>query len=453
MLERDRRLAILISLGYLAVGVIAWARSPTVVAGMSGRTIGESMTVLWAAAVILAILAGARLEGRLWAWLIPALVGPLALYPLTVIPGNEPIVMLAVLWPLSALPLGIVVARDASRHAVGIAAIVMATAGMAVLFGLSQALEIPREAAWIVSLRLVAVVAIVAIPALGHIALDELREITRMGLQRGSPTLSASQVTERLTLVGLAAAPALAGTILVTRWEVGAAAVLAATAVGAVSVRIAVRPLAWVASRANAQRDLAVAASDAERSRLAAELHDGPLQDLLLLARRLEMTGDAEGASTARVIGDELRDLSGDLRLPLLDDLGVGPALDWLADRVRRMTALDIDVDYAADGRVPREVELAAFRIAQEAIANAVRHGSPPIVVRCRTSASALSMSVEDAGHGHRVGTAADRAPNRGHFGLVNMQQRAERVGAQLEWRQPRGGGTRMDLEWRSAAL
>lgn len=452
MFERDRRLAILVSVGYLTVGVIAWARDPTVDAGFDGRTVGDSMTALWAAAIILAILAGVRLDGRSWAWLIPAVVGPIALYPLTSNPGEAPMVLLAVLWPVSALPLGMVVARETPRHGGGILAIVAAVAGMATLLGLSQALIRPVSA-WVVPLWLVAVAAIVAIPALGHLALDELRESPWRDLRQGSRDLSASQVTERLTMVVVAAAPALAGTILVTRWEVGVAAVLAATAVGAIAVRIAVRPLAWVASRASAQRDLAVAASDAERSRLAADLHDGPLQDVLLLARRLEMAGDAEGASTARAIGDELRDLSGDLRLPLLDDLGVGPALDWLADRVRRMTALDIEVDCAADGRVPRDVELAAFRIAQEAIANAVRHGSPPIIVRCRTSASALSMSVEDAGHGHRAGTGADRAPDRGHFGLVNMQQRAEQVGAQLEWRQPRGGGTRMDLEWRSAAL
>ena len=56
-----------------------------------------------------------------------------------------------------------------------------------------------------------------------------------------------------------------------------------------------------------------------------------------------------------------------------------GPALEWLAARVRRLTGMDVAAEWDADGRPPGEVELAAFRIAQEAVSNAVRHGRPPI--------------------------------------------------------------------------
>jgi signal transduction histidine kinase len=171
---------------------------------------------------------------------------------------------------------------------------------------------------------------------------------------------------------------------------------------------------------------------------------------VLLLARRLDDGGDREGAALARDIGLELRELSGDLRLPLLDDLGVGPAIEWLAGRIRRMTAADVQVAIASEGRVPQPVELAAFRIAQEAIANAVRHGSPPIFIRCRTATDALSLSIEDGGRDRTRAAEADRtAPSR--LGLLNMKQRAEQVGAHLEWRQPESGGTLVALEWHAA--
>ena len=106
-----------------------------------------------------------------------------------------------------------------------------------------------------------------------------------------------AQINERLTLIVAATAPALAGSILVTDWQVGLASVLVATAVLVVVLRVAIRPLAWLATQAAAQRDLAIAAGEAERSRLAADLHDGPLQDVLLLARRLDDAGDTDGAS------------------------------------------------------------------------------------------------------------------------------------------------------------
>ena len=106
---------------------------------------------------------------------------------------------------------------------------------------------------------------------------------------------------------------------------------MVATVVLVVVLRVAIRRLAWLAAQAATQRDLAISAGEAERRRLAADLHDGPLQDVLLLARRLDDAGDADGASMARAMGDDLRDLSADLRLPLLDDLGVGPARsEWL---------------------------------------------------------------------------------------------------------------------------
>jgi signal transduction histidine kinase len=211
--------------------------------------------------------------------------------------------------------------------------------------------------------------------------------------------------------------------------------------------RLALGPLRREATRASAQRDLTVASVEAERRRVAADIHDGPLQSLLLLGRQLDEAGQADAAATARTIADELRDVAGALRLPVLDDLGVGPALDWLAERVRRMTGIEVSVEYEGLQRPPPEVELAAFRIAQEALSNAVRHGEPPIVVRYRTTGGSVSLSVDDAGRGFSttIGSGTES------YGLMNMIQRAEQIGARLEL-ELRERGMHVGVEWRGAA-
>ena len=216
----------------------------------------------------------------------------------------------------------------------------------------------------------------------------------------------------------------------------------------AVAGRFTVRPLARLVTRAQLQRDLIVAATEAERARLAADIHDEALQELTLLVRRLETAGDTEGAELGRTVADRLRAICGDLRLPILDDLGVGPALDWLVLRIERLAGGEVRLERTDGTRPPPDVELAIFRVAQEALANAVKHGSPPIVVRYRATDSGVSLSIDDAGPGiaANAGTAAEQG---GHFGLLNMQQRAEAIGAILDIRRWPTGGTHVALEWR----
>ena len=213
--------------------------------------------------------------------------------------------------------------------------------------------------------------------------------------------------------------------------------------------RFTVRPLVRLASRAQLQRDLVVAATEAERARVAADIHDDALQELTLLVRRLDAAGDTEGADMARQVSDRLRAICGDLRLPILDDLGVGPALDWLVLRIERLAGGEVRLERADGTRPPPEVELAFFRVAQEALSNAVKHGRPPIVVRYRSLDGAASLSIDDAGTGIPV-DAGDRAEREGHFGLLNMQQRAEGIGAILDVRRWPSGGTHVQLEWRA---
>jgi signal transduction histidine kinase len=215
-----------------------------------------------------------------------------------------------------------------------------------------------------------------------------------------------------------------------------------------VAGRFTIRPLARLAARATLQRDLIVAATEAERARVAADIHDDALQELTLLVRRLDDSGDVEGADIARTVSDRLRAICGDLRLPILDDLGVGPALDWLVLRIERLAGGEVRLERSDGTRLPPDVELAIFRVAQEALGNAVKHGRPPIVVRYRATEAGASLSIDDAGAGIAPDAGA-RAEKDGRFGLLNMQQRAEQIGAILDIRKWPGGGTHVALEWR----
>jgi signal transduction histidine kinase len=198
------------------------------------------------------------------------------------------------------------------------------------------------------------------------------------------------------------------------------------------------------------QRDTVVAAAERERARLAADLHDDALQEMTVLVRQLDDAGDEKSAELARSVADRMREVCGELRLPVLDELGAGAALEWLVDRVGETSGGQVRLERDDRVRPPADVELAVFRIAQEALSNAVTHGAPPILVRYAATADRASLSITDQG----VGIAADaasKAARSGHYGLLNMRQRAEQIGAKIDVRRPPGGGASIGLSWSSA--
>ncbi len=218
-----------------------------------------------------------------------------------------------------------------------------------------------------------------------------------------------------------------------------------------VARRFGIQPLVRLAQRTTRQRDLVVSATERERARIAADIHDYALQDLTMLVRRLDAAGDVENAAATREVAERLRAICGDLRLPVLDDLGVGPALEWLCGRVEQ-GGQRVSLDRLEDEkRLPAEAELAFFRVAQEAINNAVRHGAPPVWVRYRGGGSWAELEVDDCGTGVPAG-AAEAAERTGHLGLMSMSQRAEAIGADLSIGRRPGGGTRVRLVWEGAA-
>ena len=251
----------------------------------------------------------------------------------------------------------------------------------------------------------------------------------------------------RLETLAIALTPGVAATMLVPSvgWVILAAWLIA---IG-VWRRFTLAPLMGLMQRSQLQRDLAVAAAETERARLAADLHDDALQQLTMLVRTLDEAGQKDAAGEAREVATKLRSIVGDLRLPILDDLGAGAALEWLVERIEPMAGGPVKLERSDASRPPANVELAVFRVAQEALTNAIKHGMAPIAVRYDVNADGrVTLAIDDAGAG--IGeNAAEEAPRDGHFGLLNMQQRAEQIGALLDVRRWPAGGTRVALEWR----
>jgi signal transduction histidine kinase len=448
----------LLAVAYLGAGILGY-----LLVGPTHQ--GSSLPVLWAAIAIAAVTATVLnrsnpLPPTVAPWVCPAIVGPLALYPIfgpvLALDSAAATAFVAVLLLASTLPMVIAIVRLPPGDHGNLARAAVPALGLGTFFlvivpvaasnpGLATAsapIATPASTAgW--AARLLVLAVLTWPPAVAFTVL--LRR------QRPQGTRPAGEVLGDAALLVAAVGPVVTASVLLIPWMqalplIGLAALLLFAA-----SRVAVRPLAAISARAAAQRDLAVTTSEAERARLAADLHDGPLQDLLLLARSLEARNDPDGARLARDVADELREVSGDLRLPVLDDLGTGPALDWLAARVRRLTGLDVATEWDADGRPPGQVELAAFRIAQEAVSNAVRHGRPPIRVRCRSTADGLRLTIEDAGDGRGLDAlTSPTAPGGMRRGMLGMAQRAEQIGATLDVRRGEGRGTIVVLEWGS---
>src|SRR5207248_7793810 len=171
-------------------------------------------------------------------------------------------------------------------------------------------------------------------------------------------------------------------------------------------------------------------AQEDERRRLSQELHDQPLQDLIHLCRQLD-AGRMDGArEVATQVVSELRQISHGLRPPALDDLGLTAALRKLVADFSARTG--IAASYRVEGRarrLPADVELGLFRIAQEALNNVSRHAAAErVTVRARFLEGEVRLAVNDDGAGFVTGQAAESS-----LGIAGMTERAALLGGRLE--------------------
>lgn len=150
---------------------------------------------------------------------------------------------------------------------------------------------------------------------------------------------------------------------------------------------------------------------------------------------------------------EQVRGLLMDLRPPLLDERGLGPALDNEIQRVRSL-GVNTDIlfqcnDYGMHSRWPSDVEYAFFMIAREAITNALTHARAQLVqVQLSAEANGLALEISDDGQGlasgHLQGTP-------GHLGVVGMHERAAGIQARLSVSSMTGEGVRIQLMWTPA--
>jgi signal transduction histidine kinase len=199
-----------------------------------------------------------------------------------------------------------------------------------------------------------------------------------------------------------------------------------------------------------------VDAQEMERRHLAGEIHDGISQRLISLWYHLQAAdafavdpevvtheiGMAKDLTSAAL--DEARRAIAGLRPSVLDDLGLGPSLESLAHTV---AGPEVEVDIAAC-RLPAHVEVALYRIAQEALQNVMKHAAAErVTLRLSVKNKTVHLVVEDDGRGFRPSEVSRNRNGTPSYGLVGMRERAELVGATLQVRSKPGTGTRVHVE------
>ena len=193
-----------------------------------------------------------------------------------------------------------------------------------------------------------------------------------------------------------------------------------------------------------------VETQEAERQRIARELHDQTGQMLtglkLLLQTAARLPAEdmrrtlAEAEGLVSDVMTHVHSMSLDLRPAILDDLGLLPALGRQFGQFTGQTSIDVNFRHSGlDGRLTPEVELAAFRIVQEALTNVARHaGVSEVSVRLWVDSGTLYAHVEDRG----IGFDPHAAGARGHTGLAGMNERVLSLGGQLRVESAPGDGT-----------
>lgn len=202
-----------------------------------------------------------------------------------------------------------------------------------------------------------------------------------------------------------------------------------------------------------------IEAQEDERRRIARELHDQIGQILtavkmnLHTVQRFNLAAEAGSyvKDNIEAVDEALRlvrDLSIDLRPPVLDDLGLVTALGWYVDRYTQRTGLNVDIVAELpdpNERFSRELETACFRIAQEALTNVVRHASASnVTLQLAKTAKTLTLVVKDNGVGFDLKSLRKRSPRAATLGLVSMQERAYAAGGTLEIESTPSRGTRI---------
>ncbi len=204
-------------------------------------------------------------------------------------------------------------------------------------------------------------------------------------------------------------------------------------------------------------------AQEEERKRIARELHDETLQNLIVISRQLEKITSSEALweeslgvvrglkKQIEVAVQEMRRFSHDLRPSVLDDLGLLPALELLADDLEK---LEILTKFEAKGTIRRltpETEVMLFRIAQEATRNIWRHAEATAAeMTLEFTDTRLKMVIKDNGKGFRIPRWPGEQASTGKLGMTGMKERAMLLGGTLTVESRPNKGTVINVEVRA---
>jgi PAS domain S-box-containing protein len=204
---------------------------------------------------------------------------------------------------------------------------------------------------------------------------------------------------------------------------------------------------------------------ETERRRVANELHDELGQSLTAIKINLQAQQhfrdeppEKLNVENIRIVEDALlqvRRLALALRPSILDDLGLVPALRWLAEQTEARSGLEVRFQQAVEqGRFANDIETACFRIVQEALTNIIRHAEAQHVdIDLRQDADVMVLTVRDDGRGFDPAARRASAVAGNSVGLLGMQERAMLIGAQLDIRSRPGQGTTVQQRFPCAPL
>jgi len=206
-------------------------------------------------------------------------------------------------------------------------------------------------------------------------------------------------------------------------------------------------------------------AQEEERKRIARELHDDTIQEIVALSRQLDNLIDKrigpeeERRENSRLIEEAqrkvdtilkgIRRFTRDLRPSILDDLGLAPALEWLTTDMSEQFKIPIKISIRGEEQhISSDAALAMFRIAQESLRNTCRHsGATHIQVDLKYTSQKVTLSITDNGQGFELPEDTASLIRRGKLGVAGMYERAQLIGANLSIKSNSNKGTAVTIE------
>lgn len=205
-----------------------------------------------------------------------------------------------------------------------------------------------------------------------------------------------------------------------------------------------------------------VGAQEAERQRIARELHDATGQSLTAISLGLRgvetMLGQADPARLADQIAElrtystnalgELRSIIADLRPSILDDMGLAAALKWYVQGYERRRGISTTLEVTGRTlRLPAEIETVLFRVTQEALTNVAKHAeASSVAVRLDYAPAQVTLTIEDDGSGFESRQILRNHERPSGWGLLDIQERAALVGGTYHIDSRPGHGTSIQI-------